>query len=547
MNHFDIVWLAQADLPDIPPQALLSHPEQKNHVKGAVPAIKWSGGMALVLDSRLHHDQAWVVVYRAGKTVAGLQVLHDFRHVHDIKEAANGHSMLLTDATGRQHTLELSWLSMVSGSGGAWDNLLPSGTSFMLTNGHDFLMADRDGVGMAVHVEPAAMQWQLRNGCLYNDSTGQALGLGICQKKVVGADDHWQLLPSGELVYGDGGHILCSDPVSSQVWLQARDRSVAHNAWHVQMPGLPTPSEVPEKQVNTLSLHLRVCDDFRAGSGDSISFSINEGKVTQVLASNFERGSYFEVDVDLKGTVGSTPLFIDELKSVELYQKSNGGYGPAWKMQSLDLVVNRAWTNRVVGSDNVWVEEKKDAASWRGCVNWLDWRVPGLQSPLDFAGYTYPVRFLPWLADFFKWRSYQPDKLDGVCQLIGEDKGQILAYELKTNRLIHLPPNGPGDSYTWVYTPQKSILIKAWDQALGRINYIRHSQLAGGKPVVCAGELKIGRMTLSNPVTDIIGLLNDASGHYKPDGGQCLVHVRERLEELGLDTSETRIAYREHG
>lgn len=33
--------------------------------------------------------------------------------------------------------------------------------------------------------------------------------------------------------------------------------------------------------------------------------------------------------------------------------------------------------------------------------------------------------------------------------------------------------------------------------------------------------------------------VNDASGHYQPDGGACLRYVAEKFQALGIDTSET--------
>lgn len=39
-------------------------------------------------------------------------------------------------------------------------------------------------------------------------------------------------------------------------------------------------------------------------------------------------------------------------------------------------------------------------------------------------------------------------------------------------------------------------------------------------------------------------MINDASGHYLPDGSACLAHVRERLAPLRLDMSSTQIRYR---
>ena len=548
MSSFKVAWMTQAELPALPPQMIFSasdHSESAPNGKTITPIIRWGRSLACVLEPLRRHDQAWLVVYGDGKQLTGVHPLHDFRHISDIKVAANNHAFRLIDSSRREQTVEFTLLESLDGSGGREEavNGLPSGIPFALTNGHDFLMADQEGVCMAVNPDPKAMLWTFKDGQLVNVTTGQVLGLGVCGKAVATQDDHWCLSASGELLYGDGTRALHSAQTSNEVWLQQPSVEQPSDSWRVQLPQTPKRGQSPSMAVNKLIVRLSVSDAFSAGTGDSISFSINGGKYRQPLAANFERGAHFSVEVDLAKMFRHQVIYADELHTVELYQASTGGYGPAWKMQSLELEVNGELSNRVMGSDNRWVEAKEGVA-WRGRVNWLDWHTADSRVPLDFSGYTYPVQLQQWLIDVLKWRSYQPETIEGVCQLIGEERGRILAYELKSGKLVHLRPNGPEDSYTWVYTPQKSILVKYWDQSLDRSGYTRHSQLGGGQPVVCAGEMRIDRMTTSNAVSDILGLVNDASGHYKPDGGQCLGHVLERLEQLGLDTTDTKVLYK---
>ncbi len=548
MSSFSITWMTRAQLPAFPPQMSFSaaNPAStKPDDQARTPVIRWGRSLACVLESRNHHDQAWVVVYGDGKQLTGVHPLHDFRHISRIQLAANSHAVLLTDSAQRQQTVEFTQLKALDGSGGAGNNVngLPSGIPFMLTNGHDYLMADEGGVYLAVNPDPKAMQWIYKDGQLVNVTTGQALGLGICGKVSAASGDRWRLSSKGELLYGDGSRTLCGAPTSGEVWLQRRSEALPSEAWRVQLPQLPRRGQVPSMVIDKLSLCLAVSADYSAGTGDTLSFSINGSEHRQPLAGNFERGAHFKVEVDLVKMFQRSVIYADELHTVEIYQASTGGYGPAWKMQSLDLKVNDQLSNRVVGSDNRWIEAR-DGVAWQGRVNWLDWRKADISAPLDFAGYTYPVQLQQWLIDVLKWRSYKPETIDGVCQLIGEDRGQILAYELKSGRLIYLRPNTAQDAYTWVYTPQKSILVKFWDQSLDRTSYTRHSQLGGGQAVVCAGEMRIERKTTSSAVSDILGLVNDASGHYKPDGGQCLGHVLERLEQLGLDTAHTVVSYK---
>ncbi|MFK0311171.1 hypothetical protein ACIQUF_07965 [Pseudomonas sp. NPDC090233] len=262
------------------------------------------------------------------------------------------------------------------------------------------------------------------------------------------------------------------------------------------------------------------------------------------MAENFERGSGLHVTVDLNHLFPGQRVFADDLLCVELYQVSTDHYGPAWRMSKLYLVVNHFMINTVLGAESPWMLSA-EGPCWSSKVNWLDWRHEDSSTPLDYAGYTYPVQWLPMLADWLSWRSYDPASIDGVCQLIGVTGGKIRAYDLKNKIPVHLKPNTANDAYTWVYTPQGSIIVKHWDKAASRDQYIRHSQLGAGKPVVCAGEFTIRPDTSHMAVQDMLGMINDASGHYKPDGGACLGHVLERLEQLGFDTSNTQVLTRD--
>jgi len=79
--------------------------------------------------------------------------------------------------------------------------------------------------------------------------------------------------------------------------------------------------------------------------------------------------------------------------------------------------------------------------------------------------------------------------------------------------------------------PGGSIIYKLWDHN-DRKNYIRHSQLGNGQPVICAGELEVRERFGANQIESVIAMVNDASGHYKPDGGKCLWSVEAKLREL---------------
>ncbi|MFJ4153197.1 hypothetical protein ACIPZF_00080 [Pseudomonas sp. NPDC089752] len=399
---------------------------------------------------------------------------------------------------------------------------------------------DRAGVRVAAASDALAATWLFKDGRLTNLETRQALGMGIRPLPEPQEADHWHLSPAGELSYDDGARGLLADPYSGDVRLQARSEVAAATRWQVKWPGQFARGKTSGLLVSKLEIHVQVADEYRAGTSDRISFSINGSLRHQYLADNFEYNAALQATVDLPLMFPGRAVFADDLDSIELYQESVGGYGPAWRMRSMDLVVNDHMINRVLGSDSPWLLPAK-GANWTGKVNWLDWRQEYGTTPLDYAGYTYPVKWTPTIGDWLAWRSYDPATIEGVCQLIGVSDGQVLAYDLKGGHPLYLKPNTDNDAYTWVYTPQGSIIVKHWDKAASRDHYIRHSQLGAGKPVACAGEFTIRRITTHLVVRDLLGMINDASGHYQPDGGACLGHVLERLTQLGFDTSESQV------
>lgn len=108
-----------------------------------------------------------------------------------------------------------------------------------------------------------------------------------------------------------------------------------------------------------------------------------------------------------------------------------------------------------------------------------------------------------------------------------------MGEELKRRWCGTLKPNTEGNSYTWVYTPNGALIYRWWDHD-DRAAYVRHSQLGSGDPVICAGEMRVGEL---GGIISLIEMVNDASGHYMPDGGACLGHVQAKLEQLQIDTA----------
>ncbi len=50
---------------------------------------------------------------------------------------------------------------------------------------------------------------------------------------------------------------------------------------------------------------------------------------------------------------------------------------------------------------------------------------------------------------------------------------------------------------------------------------------------------------LEGHLESVVAMVNDASGHYKPDGRACLQHVHKKLTELGIPTQETQWFWRD--
>jgi len=543
MYGFTVQWQSRDQLPQIPPQMLFAGVARKARETEEVltPMIGWAANRAYVFDDRLQHQHAWLVVYGKGGQITGAHQLTDFRHIHDITESANGVALDLHDASGRwveiQHLLLQSLVGQKFRDEGP--ETLPVGIPFCLSNGHDVLTVDEGGARISVAPDASSASWMFKDGRLTHLATRKVLGMGIRPLPAAQEEDRWHLSPEGELRYGNGQRGLAADPVTGEVWLQLRGEAAPTTQWQVKWPEVAR-VKTSGLLVSKLEIHVQVADEYRAGTSDKIYFSINGSRVHQYLADNFEYNAALLAVVDLPSMFPGQAVFADDLDTIELYQESVGGYGPAWRMQSMDLVVNDHMINRVLGSDSPWLLPG-EGANWIGKVNWLDWRQEQGTTPLDYAGYTYPVNWKPAIADWLAWRSYDPENIDGICQLIGVFDGQVLAYDLKGKHPVYLKPNTDNDAYTWVYTPQGSIIVKHWDKAASRDHYVRHSQLGAGKPVVCAGELTIRREVSHLAVLDLLGMINDASGHYQPDGGACLGHVLERLAQLGFDTSVTQV------
>ncbi len=162
---------------------------------------------------------------------------------------------------------------------------------------------------------------------------------------------------------------------------------------------------------------------------------------------------------------------------------------------------------------------------------------------VDVSKETYPVGWIPWVGDLKSWRSYDPTTIPGVGILVRSaiapnGTKQLIGKNLMTKEEEVLVDHGDGGHYSWVFHPSQAIIYK-WNsgEAIKKGDYIRHSQLAGGVPVICGGEwtLEQGQLGI------MIATINDASGHYKPDGGKCMGPVLTKLELLGVNTAPIKV------
>jgi len=166
----------------------------------------------------------------------------------------------------------------------------------------------------------------------------------------------------------------------------------------------------------------------------------------------------------------------------------------------------------------------------------------------------YPVGWVPYLAD---WKNYlkkynffsalqyhDPSKLDGVGILTGAYNGRLYGTQMKAQlRSEELKPYSRADGhYSWALVPGGKIMY-VWNSKLqlNDRNYTRHSDLNQGNPVVCAGEFMFSSSGSAITLNTIHVEINDASGHYKPDGEKCFSFVINAFKQLSIDTTKVEV------
>jgi len=290
--------------------------------------------------------------------------------------------------------------------------------------------------------------------------------------------------------------------------------------------------------ITELSISATIQHKSWAGTDDTIYISMGHHGNMQLFCNAPRAGQAITVDIDIPRLFGKQSIHISELKNISLHQLpvEHPIASDDWELESLILTANRIFTNTSFKKIHQWLSNHSVHLQqiWAGQISWSEW-VNTDYRPIDVNTQTFPVRWLPWILDLTSWRTYDPSKIDGVGQLVGMIDGKLVGERLKGRQTEVLNVNGSNDSYTWVYTPEGSIIYKLWKHEV-RNDYIRHSQLGSGRPVICAGEFRLNNIRDGSGIRDVIGLVNDASGHYMPDGGACLKYVEEKFRGLGIDT-----------
>lgn len=165
----------------------------------------------------------------------------------------------------------------------------------------------------------------------------------------------------------------------------------------------------------------------------------------------------------------------------------------------------------------------------------------------------YTIGWIPWIGDLKSWRSYDPTTITGVGRLISSPDGSMVGEPLAGAPTCNIL--APGE-YTYVmkwqnnetgtdYIENTDIIYLNQPIVLGP-DYIRHSQLAAGFPVFCAGTFKVSDRWWPN--NDELAVLNEVveitnfSGHYKPKCA-CLSVLERKLKALGVNTGNTQVKF----
>ena len=300
--------------------------------------------------------------------------------------------------------------------------------------------------------------------------------------------------------------------------------------------------------ITTLTVTAVVGDSNFAGTTDSIGVTVGSmNHQIQELFDSPAAGERATIKIDLPTMFRRAAVNLSEIDHISLTQTvaPHPIASDDWELGALWVTANDTYENSFLAI-NQWLKGPKDGKKvvWSSSLPIENWLTPD-DKPCDFDGATYPVGLIPYLGDIRRWRSYDPSTIDGIGQLVGMRDGKIIGEQLKTRQCEELRATDQGHTYTWVFVPKCSILYWWWDKN-DSVNYVRHSQLGSGAEVICAGEMELNR-TSNGPdeVATVIAMVNDASGHYKPDGGACLQYVQRKLDHLGIPTEPINWKWRD--
>lgn len=321
------------------------------------------------------------------------------------------------------------------------------------------------------------------------------------------------------------------------------------------MPSITPPQDTISRFIDNLTVTVSIKSNSLIGTEDGIYISMGGLDIKQLLCESPRAGQSITVNIDINKMFDRPLISLADITSIQLYQSPYSEFtkpdvvrglafnpystvilkSDTWQLGSLLVTANGIYTNTTFASINQWLghESKHIYQVWSGTILFERWKNSDHRG-IDFNAQTYPIRWMPFIGDLLHWRCYDPSKINGVGQLIGMSDGKLIGMQLKQDQSEVLTPNSETNSYTWVYTPEGAIIYKRWEHRTPS-NYIRHSQLGSGRPVACAGEFRI----IEHRMDSVIALVNDASGHDKPDGGACLRYVAEKFEALGINTEHT--------
>lgn len=225
------------------------------------------------------------------------------------------------------------------------------------------------------------------------------------------------------------------------------------------------------------------------------------------------------------------------LEDIPFFYGNRTGEGHNWFIQQL-----------------VSLDEYTIRKTWWSNANQLEMADITKQIEVPSNAPRYGVGWLPYLGD---WKNYvlkygllsgiqyhDPSTIEGVGLLVKVENGNLIGEQLKSKQCEILVPRLASEGYySWALVPGGDIMY-VWNShlKLESKNYVRHSDLNGGNPVICAGEFTFSKKPSSTKfflsLDEIYIEINDSSGHYKPDGNKCFSFVHDVFKELGFDTSK---------